>query len=78
MACAAIPAFVSMTRLRPEDGATVSLVGVEGTLLWEAVGSGFVVEVPEASRDQPPTDYAWVFKISGFEPPDGADRENER
>lgn len=66
-----LPASVSMTEMRPSAGATVSLLGAQGTLPWKATGTGFVVELPEAIRDDPPTDYAWVFRISEVESVDG-------
>ncbi len=56
-----------MTELRPSAGATVFLLGAQGTLPWKATGTGFVIELPEAVRDAPPTDYAWVFRISELE-----------
>jgi alpha-L-fucosidase len=59
-----IPAYLSMTELQPAAGATVSLLGVQGSLHWEAAGTGFIVEVPESLRDDPPADYAWAIEIS--------------
>jgi len=59
-----LPAYLSMTELRPADGATVSLLGTEETLEWERAGTGFVVRVPERLRVSPPCDYAWVLEIS--------------
>lgn len=66
-----LPAFVSMTQLRPAEGATVSLVGAQGTLPWEAAGTGFVVEIPEVLRSDPPAEHAWVFRISSVDEPSG-------
>jgi alpha-L-fucosidase len=59
-----LPRYVSMTELRPAEGATVSLLGTEGPLEWEAAGRGFVARVPEPLRANPPCKYAWVLKIS--------------
>jgi alpha-L-fucosidase len=59
-----LPAYLSMTELQPAAGATVTLVGIEGSLRWEPAGTGFIVFVPEALRNSPPGNYAWVFRIS--------------
>jgi alpha-L-fucosidase len=59
-----LPEYVSMTELRPAEGATVSLLGADGALEWEKAGTGFIVWVPEGLRANPPCDYAWAFKIS--------------
>ncbi len=64
-----LPASVSMTELRPASGATVSLLGSDQELQWIPTSAGFVVEVPEAIRDDPPADHAWVFRISAVERP---------
>jgi alpha-L-fucosidase len=59
-----LPEWISMTELRPADGATVTLLGVTGTIPWQAAGSGFVAEVPASMRTAPPAEHAWVFRIS--------------
>jgi alpha-L-fucosidase len=59
-----IPLYLSMTQLRPADGATVSLLGSPGELAWEGAGTGFVVELPDRLRADPPSRYAWVIAIS--------------
>jgi alpha-L-fucosidase len=59
-----LPAYLSMTELRPAEGATVSLLGTEEALEWERAGTGFVARVPDHLRGSPPCDYAWVLEIS--------------
>ena len=59
-----LPAYLSMTTLRPADGATVTLLGADARLEWEAAGTGFVARIPERLRAKPPSDYAWAFRIS--------------
>ncbi len=61
-----MPAYISMTEARPADGATVSLVGAPGALHWERAGTGFIVEIPERLRAQPPCEYAWALRISAL------------
>jgi alpha-L-fucosidase len=66
-----LPAYLSMTALRPAGGATVTLLGTDARLEWEAAGTGFVARIPERLRANPPCDYAWAFRISRIasEPP---------
>jgi alpha-L-fucosidase len=59
-----LPEWISMTELRPADGATVTLLGADGTIPWQTAGFGFVAEVPVSMRAAPPADHAWVFRIS--------------
>jgi alpha-L-fucosidase len=59
-----LPRYLSMTELGAAEGATVSLLGVEGSLEWEKAGTGFVVRIPEGLRTNPPCQYAWVLVIS--------------
>jgi alpha-L-fucosidase len=59
-----IPGHLFMMGLRPAEGAQLSLLGVPGTLKWKAVGSGFIADVPERARSMPPSQHAWVLKIS--------------
>lgn len=63
-----LPAWISMTELQPAEGATVSLLGADGSIPWHAAGTGFVAQVPEPMRAHPPSDYAWVFRISRVKP----------
>jgi beta-glucosidase len=63
-----LPASVSMSGLRPAAGSTVSLLGSDAELRWKVTDGGFVVEVPEDVRDDPPGDFAWVFRIPAHTP----------
>ena len=58
-----IPRYLSMTTWSPPDGATMTLLGTSQPLHWERAGTGFVVEVPETLRRDPPCAYAWAIKI---------------
>jgi len=59
-----LPASVRVPGLRPARGATVSLVGRDAELAWEAGDAGLSIRVPESARDDPPGAYAWVFRIT--------------
>ena len=62
-----LPASLSLTGLTPASGATISLLGADESLLWRRSETVSVVEVPEALRSHPPSDYVWVFRISAIE-----------
>jgi alpha-L-fucosidase len=62
-----LPTYVSMTTVRPAPGATVTLLGAEPALDWEAAGTGFVVRIPEELRDEPPAEHAWAFRLSAVD-----------
>ena len=62
-----MPSHISVTVVQPANGATISLLGGEEDLRWERAGTGFIVEVPEPQRSRPPSDHAWVFRISAIE-----------
>lgn len=68
----AIPAHLLLTQLRPAEGATVRLLGHDAPLDWRHVGTGFMVDVPEDVRQNPPSDYAWTFEVSAVDGPDAA------
>ena len=57
-----LPAYISMTQIRPAPGATVTLVGTDVALSWEPAGTGFVAHLPPGVA--PPSDHAWAFRIS--------------
>jgi alpha-L-fucosidase len=60
-----LPAYVSSTQIKPSPGATVTLLGTDAVLPWEVSGAGFVARVPPGTA--PPSEYAWVFRISEVE-----------
>jgi hypothetical protein len=57
-----LPAAITMTQLQPAPGATVSLLGSDASVSWEATGTGFVARIPEGTPL--PAEHAWVLKIS--------------
>ncbi|XP_064475899.1 alpha-L-fucosidase-like [Ornithodoros turicata] len=46
-----------------EHGSSVSMLGVEGTLEWEAMSDRTVVHFPELTVDLLPCRWAWVLKV---------------
>ena len=57
-----LPSYVSLASVVPAPNSTVTLVGTGRLLSWERSGTGFVIRVPRDLR--PPSEYAWVFRIS--------------
>ena len=60
------PSRIWLSSIAPVRGAQISMLGVEGTLEWQPVGNGFLVEVPGSMQENPPCDYAWTLRISGI------------
>jgi len=58
------PSKIWLNSIQPDDNAEITMLGVEDKLIWEKVGKGFVVEIPESIQKNPPCNYAWVIKIN--------------
>jgi alpha-L-fucosidase len=58
----ALPAYLSLMGIQPAPGATLTLLGADLELEWEASGNGFVARIPEGTP--PPAEHAWVVRIS--------------
>ncbi len=41
----------------------VTMLGLQGTLKWQAEGKNVIVEVPKLSVDEAPCPYAYVLKL---------------
>jgi len=61
------PSKIWFSRLSPAMDATISMLGTKGNLKWERVDKGFIVDIPEEVRKNPPCQHAWVLKISKTE-----------
>lgn len=59
-----MPSKIEVESHQPVDGAEVTLLGYDKALKWKAQGSGFEVFIPNKLRNNPPSDYAWVIKVS--------------
>ena len=58
------PAKMWLSHVQPAAGATVTIVGVPGTLRWQAVGNGVLIDIPDSIRRNPPSEHAWALRIS--------------
>ncbi len=59
-----LPPEIRVASHRPAPGATVTLLGGSQPLQWRAEGRGFVVLVPPAVREHPPSRHAWTIKVA--------------
>ncbi len=63
-----IPESIQINSHRPAKGATLSLLGSKKHLKWKNTGdTGFEISVPKSLRNKPPSEYVWVFKVSGIQ-----------
>ncbi len=60
------PSKIWLSSFAPVSDARISMLGVDGTLDWERVGKGFLVDIPNSIQKNPPCSYAWTLKISGI------------
>ena len=59
-----LPSKIWVSTLALPKQAKVQMLGTKETLKWEAVGKGFVVEIPEPLRKSPPCKHAWTLSFS--------------
>ncbi len=58
------PATIQLYSHAPAAGAKITMLGVNGGVMWEKTGKGVLIHVPAAALRTPPCRHAWVFKIS--------------
>lgn len=59
-----MPAKINFKSFGLKKGKTVSLLGSDQSLKWKNKGRGFTVTIPKRIRNNPPSKFAWVFKVS--------------
>jgi alpha-L-fucosidase len=62
-----LPEKISMNGISPAKGASITLLGTSTRIKWKKSGKGFEAWIPEKLRNSPPSEYAWVFVLSGIE-----------
>jgi alpha-L-fucosidase len=60
------PSKIWLASIAPSPSAEISMLGVQGTLEWERVGNGFIVDIPDRIQKNPPCRFAWTLKLSGM------------
>lgn len=61
-----LPEIIRIKSHQPIEGASVTLLGWNQPLDWEPSDKGFNVIIPSKLRNNPPTKYAWVIKVSAI------------
>ncbi|RUA06372.1 MAG: alpha-L-fucosidase [Flavobacteriia bacterium] len=59
-----IPTEIVLKSISPAKGAKIRMPGTKSNLKWKREGNGLKVMIPEKLRKNPPSKYAWVFRIS--------------
>ncbi len=59
-----MPSVISMNGIKIPSGAVVTMPGTKVNLKWSNNQDGFDITMPVAIRNNPPTDYVWVVKVS--------------
>ncbi len=58
-----LPAEVMVHSFQPKAGSDVTLLGSKQKLEWKNSGEGVLISIPEKLAKNPPSDFAWVFKM---------------
>jgi alpha-L-fucosidase len=59
-----LPTKIIFDKYSPERNAEIILLGAKANIQWQKKGEGCEFEIPETVRSNPPSKYAWTFKIS--------------
>ena len=59
-----MPETIGMSNFKLPGGSRVEMLGLKGSLKWKNDGEGFAVSIPSRHRNNPPSDLAWVLKVS--------------
>ena len=59
-----MPGEIMVHAFQPKDNSTIQLLGSESKLSWKRSGNGVLITIPEKIRKNPPSEFAWVFKLS--------------
>jgi alpha-L-fucosidase len=62
-----MPASFQITSLQPKNSANVMLIGAGNPLKWKNEGNKLIIQIPDNIRKNPPCNYAWALKLTGFE-----------
>ena len=59
-----IPSEIVINSISPSKDSKIKLLGSNINLKWKPLKSGFKISIPKTLQNNPPCNYAWVFKIS--------------
>lgn len=63
---AMLPANITLSSIKIENSANISLLGSDIPLVWKKTGTRTMIVIPEVMRNNPPCKYAWVLKIENI------------
>ncbi len=58
-----IPSKIIVPSFQPKKRSKIELLGF-GNVEWKFSGSGVMISIPESAQNNPPSKYAWAFKIN--------------
>jgi alpha-L-fucosidase len=58
-----LPAEIRIDAFHAAKGSKVYLLGYDKPLSWQKSGAGFTVKIPQALRQRPPCEHAWVIRF---------------
>jgi len=59
-----LPETILTGAISLKPGARIEMPGVKGELKWKDTGEGIQVSIPRSVQNNPPSDYAWVFRVT--------------
>lgn len=59
-----LPTEIMVHSFQPKAGSEIELLGSKTKLTWKNSGKGVLITIPEKVAKNPPSDYAWVFKMN--------------
>ena len=62
-----MPSKIVISSFTPKEGSEVTLLGYDKSLEWERAGNAVLISVPEEIQKNPPSNFAWAFKLSEIE-----------
>ena len=59
-----IPSEIVLEKLKLDQINDIQIFGSDTSIEWEKSGRKVKINIPDSIRENPPCDFAWVFKIS--------------
>lgn len=59
-----MPEKITTTSVSFPAGARIEMPGVKGEFKWKKAGEGIEISIPASVRNNPPSDWVWVFRVN--------------
>lgn len=59
-----MPSQIGMSEFSLPAGTHIRMLGTGASLKWNKEGNGFIINIPDKSRNTPPSKYVWVMKAT--------------